>query len=147
MKQRGTMKRQLILKNKIGVTLVELIVVMAIVAVISVIGIRMFQSVNHTQSELSYKILLQMEARKAFSQLSDKIRESTTVLRPTIGESLSFLVVKDITNNSVVYYLEPNNLKSKLYKQKVYKLVMYLCDYSGKYNKSNEHVILVLCHD
>lgn len=125
-----------------GFTLVELLVVLSLGAMIGTIGLRLFSSVNTTQTKFSQQILLQMEARKAFDQLSGKIRESIEVVRPTVGETLSFLVVKDIVNRTILFYLEPNIKKSNLLNEKVYNLVAYTSDYETNYKPENKKVLL-----
>jgi hypothetical protein len=59
-----------------------------------------------------------------------------------MGETLPFLVFKDIINQTTILYLEPNNPASEFLKKRVYKLVAYRTDYSGSYNAKQEQILL-----
>ncbi len=125
-----------------GTTIVEAFVVMCILMLVSMAGFRFFQSVNKTQKNFSQQVQLQMESRKAFDQVVDQIREGTDVVRPVIGETLPYLVFKDIVNQTTMLYLEPNDEMSKKLKQRVYRLISYRTDYSGSYKSDLEKPLM-----
>ena len=129
-------------QNRHGTTLVEIFVVMSLLMLVSMAGFRFFQSVTKTQKNFSQQILLQMESRKAFDQVVDQIREGTDVVRPVIGETLPYVIFRDIVNQTTILYLEPNNALSKQLKQRVYKLLAYRSDYSASYKSDNERPLM-----
>ena len=121
-----------------GVTLVELLVVMMIMLVLSGVVYQLFTSVGKTQKNISDQVILQMESRKAFAMVANRVHEGTEVVRPFIGETLPFLVYKDIVNQLVILYLEPNPKISKELNKSVYRLVSYTSDFTGSgYKKEN----------
>ncbi|NLI77718.1 MAG: type II secretion system protein [Candidatus Riflebacteria bacterium] len=122
--------------------MIEMLVVLGIVLVASAIGLRIMQSVGRSQKTMSQQALLQMEARRAFDKAVEQIREGTDLVRPFLGETLPFLVFKDIVNRTTILYLEPNNPVSEKLNKRVYKLVAYRTDYSGAYDPANERVLL-----
>ncbi|MFZ2960238.1 MAG: hypothetical protein WA705_25430 [Candidatus Ozemobacteraceae bacterium] len=129
--------------KSLGVTFVELLVVLGILVLLSGVIYRLFSSVGRTQKSLSDQLILQMESRKAFAQTANRIQEGTEVVRPFIGETLPFLVYKDIVNRLVILYLEPNPKVSKELKKAVYQLVSYTSDYAGTgYKKDNEKILI-----
>ena len=126
-----------------GFTFIELLVVMMIMLLLSQTGYRLFSSIGHTQKNLSDQLILQMESRKAFAQTANQIQEGTEVVRPYIGETLPFLVYKDIVNRPVILYLEPNPKVSKELKKNVYQLVSYTSDFAGAgYKKESEKILI-----
>ena len=125
-----------------GATLVELFVVLCLVAVVSSVVTKLMRSVGRAQKGFSQQVMLQMDSRKAFDTVVDQVREGTDVIRPLTGETLDFLVFKDIVNKTTVLYLEPNNALSEKLNQKVYKLVSYRTDYSGAYQSSLEKTLM-----
>ncbi len=124
-----------------GTTLVELLVVIGLVGLIGAAGMHFFTSVNTSQKAFSQQAILQMESRKAFDQIIDQIREGTDVIRPVTGETMHYMVFRDLLNQVNMLYLEPNNDESVRLKQRVYRLVSYCNDFSGAYNKANEKIL------
>lgn len=123
-------------------TLVELIISVGLVALIGIIAMRIFSSVGTTQLSLSQQAILQMDSRKAFDNISDQIRMGTDIVRPTTGETLPYMIFKDVINQMTVLYLEPNNPAANSLEQRVFRLVSYRSDYSGAYQSDNERVLL-----
>ena len=124
-----------------GVTLVEVIMVVAIVGLAGTMGMQFFSSASRVQKNFSQKSILQMESRKAFDQLVDQIREGIDVIRPVAGETTQFLVFKDLLNQITLIYLEPDDEESRKLKQRVYRLISYRTDYSGSYDRSREKLL------
>ncbi|HOY66640.1 MAG TPA: hypothetical protein PLP29_07105 [Candidatus Ozemobacteraceae bacterium] len=125
-----------------GVTMIELLVVIGIVVSVSTIGMRFMQSVGKSQKAMSAQTNLQMEARRAFDKAVEQVREGTELVRPYTGETLPFLIFKDIVNRTTILYLEPNNPASEKLNRRVYKLVSYRTNYTGSYDSRNEKVLL-----
>lgn len=122
--------------------MVELLVVLTLIIGLSAIGFRVFQSAGFSQKSMSRQALLQMEARRAFDKVVEEIREGSDLVRPFTGETLPFLVFKDIINRTVVVYLEPNIQVSERLKKRVFKLMAYRSDYSGAYDPKSEMTLL-----
>jgi hypothetical protein len=122
--------------------MVELVVATGLVALVGIVAMRIFSSVGTTQQNLSQQALLQMESRRAFDQLVDQIRMGTDIVRPTTGETLPFMVFKDVINQMTILYLEPNNDAANTLGQRVFRLVSYRNDYSGGYQSDNEKILL-----
>ncbi|PKL48146.1 MAG: hypothetical protein CVV42_10835 [Candidatus Riflebacteria bacterium HGW-Riflebacteria-2] len=129
-------------QRKQAFTIVELVVATGLVALVGITAMRMFSSVGIAQQNLSQQALLQMESRRAFDNLVDQIRMGTDIVRPTTGETLPYMVFKDVINQMTILYLEPNNTNANLIKKRVYRLVSYRGDYSGKYQEDNEKILL-----
>lgn len=123
-------------------TLVEIVVVVGLIAVIGTVVLRLFSSVGKTQQNLSHQATLQMDSRKAFDHLVDQIRMGTDIVRPITGETLPYMVFKDVVNRMTMLYLEPNNARATVIGQRVFKLVAYRNDYSGSYQSDNERILL-----
>lgn len=120
----------------------EMLVVTGILGLLLMGIFRFFVSVGQSQKNLSNQVVLQMEARKAFDKTNNQIQEGTEVVRPFIGETLPYLVYKDIINQVTILYLEPNPKLSLQLGKAVYKLVSYTNDYLGLYKKANEKVLI-----
>lgn len=129
-------------RNATGVTMVELLVVIAIVVSVSTIAVRFMQSVGKSQKAMSAQTNLQMEARRAFDKAVEQIREGTDLVRPNIGETLPYVIFKDIVNRTTILYLEPNNPASEKLNRRVFKLVSYRTDYTNSYDSRSEKVLL-----
>lgn len=123
-------------------TLVELIMAAALVALVGIIAMRIFSTVGSTQLNLSQQAILQMDSRKAFDNIVDQIRKGTDIVRPTTGETLPYMIFKDVINQMTVLYLEPNNSVANSLEQRVFRLISYRSDYSGAYQSDNEKVLL-----
>ena len=129
-------------RRSAGFTLVELIVAVSIGLMILAFGIRFLQSVSFSQRSMTVQAGLQMEARRAFDNAVEQIREGTDLVRPTMGETLPFLLFKDIVNRTTILFLEPNSPLANRLKKRVYKLVAYRTSYGGGYDPKNEKVLL-----
>ncbi|HEY9070916.1 MAG TPA: hypothetical protein VIV61_11725 [Candidatus Ozemobacteraceae bacterium] len=129
-------------RNSAGVTMIELLVAIGIVVSVSTIGMRFMQSVGKSQKAMSAQTNLQMEARRVFDKAVEQIREGTELVRPYTGETLSYLIFKDIVNCTTILYLEPNNPASEKLNRRVFKLLSYRTNYTGTYDSRNEKVLL-----
>ncbi|RCK79418.1 MAG: hypothetical protein OZSIB_0058 [Candidatus Ozemobacter sibiricus] len=115
---------------------------LAIMMILGAVGVRLIQHLSLSQRTFSQQVQLQLEARRAFDQTMALIREGTDLVRPVLGETLPYLIFKDITNRVTILYLEPNDPLAQRLKVPVYRLLAYRTDYSGAYNASNEKVLL-----
>lgn len=118
-----------------GFTLVELIIVAGLVSLVMGLLFRIYPHIRHSEQALTGTLVLQTEARRAADALVEQIREGSEVVRPHVGETTPFLVVKDIINNITLLYLDGDNVNSPKLKQPVYNLVSYSADESGNYSR------------
>ena len=126
-----------------GVTFVELLIVVGIIALFSGGVYQFLSSSGRSQKNLTDRLVLQMESRKAFAAVANQIQEGTEVVRPFTGETLPFLLYKDMINRLVLVYLEPNVKASRQMKRAVYRLVSYTSDLPNPgYRKTNERVLV-----
>ncbi|MBF0407968.1 MAG: type II secretion system protein [Candidatus Riflebacteria bacterium] len=130
------------LSRKYAFTLVELMVSMILLSMVAGAAYKFFQMAGNTQKTFSQQAILQMQARKAFDQLMDQVHEGSDIVRPLMGETTPFLIFKNIINETVLLYLEPNESASEKLKKRVYNLVSYKSDYSGNYKSDNEKILL-----
>ncbi len=108
---------KMIINRPRGVTVVEIIVVIALAGLIGTAVMRFFSSANTTRQNFSQKAMLQMDSRKAFDHIIDQIREGIDVIRPSTGETTQYLVFKDLINQMTMLYLEPNDDESRRLKK------------------------------
>ena len=126
-----------------GFTLVELMVVVGLITIVSAMVFQLLSNLRKSaEPDVSNRLLLQMEARKGADVLTAHLRECSEVVRPLIGETIPYLVVKDLVNNICVMYLDNDEKNSKVLKKNVYKLVLYTNDHTGGYKKNNEKVLV-----
>lgn len=125
-----------------GMTFPELCIVVIIMSFVAAFSIRFTQSVGSAQKKFSGSAQLQMDSHRAFNKLVDQIREGTEVIRPASGETLPFLVFKDVINRTVILYLEADNTNAEKLKSEVFQLVSYYSDYSGSYAENHERIML-----
>ncbi|OGK07797.1 MAG: hypothetical protein A2W80_02805 [Candidatus Riflebacteria bacterium GWC2_50_8] len=123
-------------------TVVELLVAVGLVSLVGIVTMRLFSSIGSTQQNMSQQAMLQMDSRKAFDNIVDQIRMGTDIVRPTTGETLPYMVFKDVVNQMTILYLEPNNKVADSLEQRVFRLISYRNDYSGVYQPDNEKVLL-----
>jgi hypothetical protein len=122
--------------------LIELIIVMMICLLLSTIALTLFQRSTSSQEKITGKLTLQMEARKASDVLIACLRESSEVIRPSLGETLPFLVVKDLTNEVVLMYQEHDEESSRRFKRNLTRLVAYSSEFGRGYVPANEKILL-----
>ncbi|NLI76720.1 MAG: type II secretion system protein [Candidatus Riflebacteria bacterium] len=124
-------------------TLVELIVVAMVMSMLLAFGFRFFTQFSHSIApKVSDRLFLQMEARNAADVLIRRIREGSDIVRPLLGETCPFLLLKDSVNHMTFFYLEADQPHTQAWKKKVYRLVTYSSDYSGTYRPDQEKILL-----
>jgi type II secretory pathway pseudopilin PulG len=122
-------------------TMVELLVVMGIM-ILTLSGIyRFFSSIGKVQKDLSNQVILQMDARRVFDLVADQVQAGSEIVRPYTGETLPYIIFKNMINETTILYLEPNNILSKQLEKPVYKLISYTNDYSHTYKKDREKTL------
>lgn len=88
-------------------TLVELIIASVLLSFIVAGGYRaMSVFAGRMSQDLSRRLVLQMEARRALLNLYREVQEGIEVILPIPGNTLPYLVFRDISNNLQVIYLE-----------------------------------------
>lgn len=112
-----------------GFTLVELIVAVCIActlgAIFTVVMGRLRRSVQPTISD---RLVINIEATRASGMLMDRVRESLEIVRPTLGETTPFLVLRNALNEMNLLYLEPDEKNSDMCKKPLYRLTSFLRD-------------------
>ncbi|MBI3038557.1 prepilin-type N-terminal cleavage/methylation domain-containing protein [bacterium] len=115
-----------------GFSIVELMVAMAIFSILGGMGFQAFQVFRGKSSEnLSKRLVLQMEARKAIVTLYRELQEGIEVVSPTSGCTLPYLVYKDYINNVRMVYLVEDPIRTKEEGQTVFKAMTVTYDPSG----------------
>jgi len=131
------------LKIKTGFSFIELIVVAGILGLVFLMAIKFFiESQKVAAPKITSNILLQMKAQKTADAIILRIRECSEVVRPNLGETCPFVVMKDERNRICILYSEADEKNSRLFKKKLYRLVSYISDYSGVYNPAREKILV-----
>ncbi|MEW6708717.1 MAG: type II secretion system protein [Candidatus Riflebacteria bacterium] len=128
--------------RRFAFTFVELLVAVGLIMIVGTTALRIFRSAGQAQKQYSQQVILQMDSRKAFDSLLDRLREGSGVVRPVLGETLDFIVFKDFLNQIIMVYPEPNNSQAKELNHKVYRLVAYQAAYPGFGSKEKQSVLI-----
>ncbi|MBF0410150.1 MAG: hypothetical protein HQM10_22590 [Candidatus Riflebacteria bacterium] len=129
-------------RSHTGFTTVEMLVGVAILSILVMLIFQFTRFVGDSQKKYSLQAELQMDSRRAFDETVTRIREGTEVVRPFVGETLPYMIMKDCVNRLTVFYLEPNNSISEKLQKAVYRLVSYSTDYVGSYQKENHRIMV-----
>jgi len=116
-----------------GVTLPEMVIAVGIFAMFMAIGSRVFTLFiggKHSEN-LSKRLVLQMEARKAIINLYRELQQGIEIVAPPPGMTLSHLVFKDSVNNVRMVYLVEDTVKSKEEGVSIYRAMTILRDPGG----------------
>ncbi len=128
---------------KSGTTLVEILVVMGILSFLSAVLFRVYTNFQGSfQKDVTNRLVLQINSQRAADKLFLEIKKGTDIVRPLLAETTPFLVYKDIRKRTGFLYLDRDKENSSLFKKDLYKLVSYVCDYSGSYKPENERIIV-----
>ena len=128
--------------SKTGFTYVEIIVVFVILSIFLLVASRVFLGARRSTDHHSSQLVLQMEARRAADLMISNIRAGTEVIRPHIGETTPFLVLKDNVNNITMLYLDKDQQSSDDLERQLFRLILYNADHSGIYDSQKERVLL-----
>ncbi|NLI78757.1 MAG: hypothetical protein GX442_20245 [Candidatus Riflebacteria bacterium] len=112
-----------------GFTAVELVVSTLIMCMLGAIFARVMGRLRQSaQPTLSDRLVINIETTRASGLLMDRIRESLEVVRPTLGETTPFLVLRNALNEMNLLFLEPDEANSALCKKTLYRLKSYTRD-------------------
>ncbi len=126
-------KKRLMAVPSKGVTMIEMVIALAIFFSVIGIGFLAFQSFHGKTSEnLSKRLILQMEARRALLTLFRELQEGIEIVSPPSGTTLPYLVFKDFVNNLRMVYLEEDPVLTKEEGKTIYRAMMVMKDPSGE---------------
>lgn len=112
-----------------GFTLVELIVTLCILSLLGALFARVLSHLRMSaQPTISDRLVINLEATRAAGLLMDRVRESLEVVRPTLGETTPFLVLRNSLNEMNLLYLEPDEANSALCRKPLYRMKSYTRD-------------------
>ena len=116
-----------------ALTLVEVVVASAVFAMVIGFSVGAFRAFQGKASEnLSKRLILQMEARKALVHLYRRLQEGIEIVSPPAGTTLPYLVYRDLLNNIRMVYLEKDEFLSKQEKKDIYRAMGVMRDPTGK---------------
>ncbi len=108
-----------------GFTITEIVISVGILLFLISLGLRSWQLFRGKTSEnLSKRLLLQMEARRALLQLYRLVQEGVEVVSPLPGATLPYLVFKDGLNDIRMLFLEQDDQGSKEEGTQVFRLMV-----------------------
>lgn len=120
-----------------GLTLTEVMVVVVVMAfVVAALHSLMRGFLTHGAKNLSQKLHLQMEARRALLNLYREIQEGIEILLPQPGFTRPFLVLRDNVNNIHFIYLKKDKTASEQQKTPMFRL--YGVQYDTSTSKASE---------
>lgn len=125
-----------------GFTYVEIMIVFVVLSIFVLMALRVFMGARRSTDHHAGQLALQMEARRAADLMISNIRAGTEVIRPHIGETTPFLVLKDSVNNITLLYLDKDQQSSDLLQRPLFRLILYNGDHSGTFNSQKERVLL-----
>lgn len=111
-----------------GFTMIEIIVVAALLAVAIAIAFRVVGSRGVAESTLTNRLQLQMEARKAADALTAHLREASEIIRPTLGQTLSYVSYLDAINRTCLIYPTHDAESSEKFKRTLFKILAFTRD-------------------
>jgi len=110
-------------------SIVEIVISSALLSGLIVSGVQIWQIFQGKASEnLSKRLVLQMEARRALLSLFRVLQEGIEVVTPSPGTTLPYLVFKDGLNNLRMVYLEEDPARSKEEKRTIYRAMIVVRD-------------------
>jgi prepilin-type N-terminal cleavage/methylation domain-containing protein len=124
-----------------GFTAVELVVVAILMALAFTVFYKFFGNRANTEAQLTNRLSLQVEARKAADMVIAQLREASEVVKPTLGQSSSFVVFLDAINRTCLLYPTRDQENSARYKKDLFKLVSFTHEYPGSGAATKEKFI------
>ena len=107
-----------------GFSFLETILAMLLMAAFFGTAFKAWQTFTHKKSEnLSRRLVLQMEARKAFLNLTRELQQGIEIVIPKPGTTLPFLVYKDYGNNLRIVYLEEDSVRTREQKRPMFRAI------------------------
>lgn len=120
-------------------TLVELTVVILIISLLGILVLKFSSNINSVaMPNFTNRLVLQMEGRKIADNLLEEIRKSGDVIRPLIGETTPYLIVKDAENQICYYYLTADAENSRKFGRDLFKLMIHVHTYDMGKGKSRK---------
>lgn len=113
--------------------MVELLIVISILALLLGMAMVSFRQGRSSSGNLASHINLRMDTRKATNILTDALLTGTEVVKPLVGGTTNFLVIKDIQNHLSVFFLR----KAAALAQEPYELVFYTDTLTGSHVPKN----------
>lgn len=127
------------LRSVKGFTLVEIVTVILIISLLGLIVLKFSSNINASaMPNLTNRLMLQMEGRKLADNLLENIRKSGEIIRPGVGESTPFLLLKDAENRITYYYLNHDSENSKIFDKRLFELHTFLYAYDKEKSRQKK---------
>lgn len=118
--------------RRTGFSFIEVILALLLLSAFFGTGYKAWQSFTHKKAEnLSKRLVLQMEARKAFLNLTRELQQGMEVVSPKPGTTLPYLVYKDYVNNLRVVFLDEDPVRSREERRTIYRAISAFRDPSS----------------
>lgn len=121
-------------------TVLEIIISISILAMLMTLVYKM--NVFSTQKTMTGKMVLQMDSLRTANRLMYELRRCSDFVRPHLGETTTYLLAKDMTNQMLFIYLDKDEESSKACRKDLYKIVLYRDTHRGGYDSGEEKVIM-----
>lgn len=108
---------------KAGVTLVELLVAATVLMLVGMVGLRLVRSFSFSQAKVVDRLSINLDAIRASDRLATVVRNAIEVVRPELGETTPFLVLRNAENELVLVYLKPDQPGSVVPGKPTYQVV------------------------
>ena len=132
----------LIRPEKKGFTLVETIIGSIILVFLLIGCFQLFRTFTGKKfSNISARLTLQMEARRALVNIYMQAQEGIEILKPDPGSTLPFLVLRDLVNDIHFFFLQKDKIASEKEKSDMFRLYSVVYDIQ-KNTCSTPHEIL-----
>lgn len=110
----------------------EILIAFTIFTSLFGVGYQVFRVfAGKTSENLSKRLVLQMEARKALITLYRELQEGIEVINPAPGTTLPYLVYKDYVNNIRTVFLEEDPKQTKEQGSSMYRVMIVARDPSS----------------
>ena len=110
----------------------EIVISISILSIVFISGFMALRTFNSKPSQnLSKRLVLQMEARRALTDLYRTVQDGLEVISPAPGMTLSYLSYRDVVNNVKMVYLEKDEHWSQVEGKTIYKAMILTKDPSG----------------
>ena len=120
-----------------GFSFIELMVVVSILALAAGMAFLHSRNASPAATNTATQLAFHMKVRQATDELTEQLYDGSEVVKPLMGTSLNYLVVRSITNLPQVFYLESAPKKS----QGPNILVTYTDDFSGVKRPSDRKTV------
>ena len=117
--------------SRAGFTLVEIIVVGLIFALLLGIFFRFWQQRAVSESTLTTRLALQIEARRAADAITSQLRRASEILKPQLGETLSYVTYLDAVNQPCLLYPTLDAPVSARLKKELYTVMNHVAPPGG----------------